>query len=213
MTDIFGISGKDFVDLFPNHLHEGVRRASREYFHTLVDFAGSCGAAHLTPLPGIVVDSEDFASTFALCIEELSWCLRIANQAGLEFAVEGHTGSNIADPVRAECVVKSVPGLALTLDLGHLIAQGYIRAAANPLIEHTSHVHARCASPGRLQASLETNTIDFRDLLTRLAARGYPGSYIIESVWIDWEHCNEVDNVGEAILLRGVLETDVRIAA
>lgn len=213
VADVFGIPGKDFVDLCPNHPDESVRRISREHFQRLVDFSVSCGAAHLTVLPGITFDSEDFDSSFARCVEELSWRLETANQAGLEFAVEGHTGSIIADPARAECLIKSVPGLTLTLDLGHLIAQGYTQAAANPLIEHTSHVHARCASPGRLQAPLRTNTIDFQDLVTRLAARGYPGWYAIEYVWIDWEHCNEVDNVSETILLRGVLEAAARIAA
>ena len=122
------------------------------------------------------------------------------------FAVEAHIGSIIAEPKRAELLVKSVPGLTLTLDLGHFIAQGFQQAEANPLIDYTSHVHARCASPGRLQAPLKTNVIDFQDLVTRLTARDYPGWYAIEYVWIDWEHCNEVDNVSETVLLRGVLE-------
>ena len=206
VADVFGIPGKDFVDLCPNHPDGGIRRESREYFRRLVDFTASCRSAHLTVLPGMAFASEDFASSFARCIEELGWRLEIARHAGLEFAVEGHTGSIIADPVRAELLVQSVPGLTLTLDLGHLISQGYEQVEANPLIDYTSHVHARCASPGRLQAPLKTNAIDFQDLVTRLTARHYPGWYAIEYVWIDWEHCNEVDNVSETILLRGVLE-------
>ncbi len=213
MADIFGIPGKDFVDLCPNHPDEHVRHASREHFLRLIDFAAACGAAHLTVLPGIVFETEDFASSFARCAEELSWRGEVAKAAGLEFAVEGHTGSIIADPTRAESLVKAVPGLTLTLDLGHLIAQGYSQASANPLIAYTSHVHARCASPQRLQASLKTNTIDFQDLVTRLTGRSYPGWYAIEYVWIDWEYCNEVDNVSETILLRDVLEAAARMAA
>jgi sugar phosphate isomerase/epimerase len=213
VADVFGIPGKDFEELCPNHPDPGVRSASREYFCRLVDFAAACGAAHVTSLPGIIFDSEGFDGSFARCIEELGWRLEIAGRAGLEFAVEGHTGSIIADPKRAERLVQSVAGLTLTLDLGHFIAQGYPQALANPLIEHTSHVHARCASPGRLQAPLKTNVIDFNDLVKRLAARNYPGWYAIEYVWIDWEHCNEVDNVSETILLRGVLEAAARAAA
>ena len=34
---------------------------------------------------------------------------------------------------------------------------------------------------------------------------GYPGYVGVEYVWIDWEHCNEVDNVSETILLRDFL--------
>jgi hypothetical protein len=31
---------------------------------------------------------------------------------------------------------------------------------------------------------------------------GYGGYIGIEYVWTDWEHCNEVDNLSEVILLR-----------
>jgi sugar phosphate isomerase/epimerase len=114
---------------------------------------------------------------------------------------------------RAEQPVRPVPWLTLTLDLGHFIAQGYEQKEVDPLIAYASHVHARCASPGRLQASLKANIIDFQDLVMRLTERGYPGWYAIEYVWIDWEHCNEVDNVSETILLRGVLEAAAMAAA
>jgi len=66
-------------------------------------------------------------------------------------------------------------------------------------------VHSRCANPGRLQSHLKTNAIDFADLVKRPAARNYPGWYAIEYVWIDWEHCNEVDNLSETIQLRDFL--------
>ena len=207
VADVFGIPGKDFSELCPNHPDESVRRASREYFRKLVDFAAACGAMHMTSLPGITFASEDFDSSFARCIEELSWRLETAGKSGLVFAVEPHTGSIIADPKHAQSLVRSVPGLTLTLDLGHFIAQGYPQAEANPLIDHTSHVHARCASPGRLQAPLKTNVIDFGDLVKRLAARKYAGWYAIEYVWIDWEHCNEVDNLSETIQLRDFLRS------
>ena len=212
VADVFGIPGKDFADLCPNHPDAGIRRKSREYFLRLVDFAASCGTAHLTVLPGVAFDSEAFSSSFARCIDELAWRVEIAHRAGLEVAVEGHIGSIISDPVRAEHLLQSVPGLTLTLDLGHFISQGYRQIEANPLIEYTSHVHARCASPGRSQAPLKTNAIDFEDLLTRLAARHYPGWYAIEYVWIDWEHCNEVDNISETILLKRVLEAAARLS-
>ena len=34
---------------------------------------------------------------------------------------------------------------------------------------------------------------------------GYRGYLGIEYVWIDWEHCNEVDNLSETIRLRDFL--------
>jgi sugar phosphate isomerase/epimerase len=210
VADVFGIPGKDFSELCPNHPDGEVRRASREYFCRLVDFAAACGATHLTSLPGIAFDSEGFDDSFSRCVEEMGWRTETAKESGLVFAVEAHTGSIIGDPSNAKRLMDSVPGLTLTLDLGHFIAAGYTQSSANPLIEHTSHVHARCGSPGRLQAPLKMNAIDFNDLVRRLSAGSYSGWYAIEYVWIDWEHCNEVDNVSETILLRGVLEAAER---
>src|ERR1700752_5219788 len=37
VADVFGIPGKDFLDLCPNHPDVSVRHASREYFRKLVD--------------------------------------------------------------------------------------------------------------------------------------------------------------------------------
>jgi sugar phosphate isomerase/epimerase len=213
VADVFGIPGKSFMELCPNHTDPAVRRASREYFQRLVDFAVACGGIHLSSLPGIVFASETFESSFARSADEMSWRVEVAHQAGLIFAVEPHIGSIISDPKQAALLVRSVPGLTLTLDLSHFIAQGYLQADAIPLIDHTSHVHARCGSPGRLQAPLKANTIDFPDLVKRLAARHYSGWYAIEYVWIEWERCNEVDNLSETILMRGVLEAAARAAA
>jgi sugar phosphate isomerase/epimerase len=213
VADVFGIPGRDFVELCPNHTEPAVRRASREYFQRLVDFAVACGGVHLSSLPGIIFESETFESSFARSTEEMCWRVEVAHRAGLIFAVEPHIGSIISDPKQAELLVGSVPGLTLTLDLSHFVAQGYPQADANPLIDYSSHVHARCGSPGRLQASLKANTIDFSDLVKRLTARNYSGWYAIEYVWIDWEHCNEVDNLSETILMRGVLEAAARVAA
>jgi hypothetical protein len=36
--------------------------------------------------------------------------------------------------------------------------------------------------------------------------RGYVG---VEYVWVDWEHCNEVDNLSETIQLRDFLRANL----
>ena len=38
-----------------------------------------------------------------------------------------------------------------------------------------------------------------------MRASGYAGYLGIEYVWIDWEHCNEVDNLSETIRFRDYL--------
>jgi len=39
------------------------------------------------------------------------------------------------------------------------------------------------------------NVIDYGRVLQVMAATGYAGYVGVEYVWIDWEHCNEVDNL------------------
>jgi hypothetical protein len=51
------------------------------------------------------------------------------------------------------------------------------------------------------------NTIDDARVLKVLRDVGYRGDVEVEFVWLDWERCNEVDNITETILLRDSLLT------
>jgi sugar phosphate isomerase/epimerase len=207
VADVFGIPGATFADLCPNHPEAAVRRRSRDYFERILQFALACNSHHLSLLPGIVFEEEGIAASLSRCADELAWRCEKAAQAGIRFSVEGHIGSIIPRPDLAEQLLAQVPALSLTLDLGHFIAQGIAQEQADPLIPRASHVHARCANPQRLQASFKHNAIDFADLVQQLADHAYSGWFAVEYVWIDWEHCNEVDNVSETILLRDHLRS------
>lgn len=98
-----------------------------------------------------------------------------------------------------------VSGLTLTLDYTHFTRAGLPDKAAEPLIAHASHFHARGARKGRLQTSIQNNTIDYARVLRTMRKTGYHGYVGVEYVWIDWEHCNEVDNLSETIQLRDFL--------
>ena len=78
------------------------------------------------------------------------------------------------------------------------------------MIAHASHFHARGARPGRLQASFKENVIDYGRVLDVMRQVGYAGYVGVEYVWIDWEHCNEVDNLSETILMRDFLRSHGR---
>jgi hypothetical protein len=75
------------------------------------------------------------------------------------------------------------------------------------LIAVASHFHARCARRGRIQASMKENVIDYRRVVDVMRQVGYAGYVGVEYVWVDWEHCNEVDNLSETILLRDLLRS------
>jgi sugar phosphate isomerase/epimerase len=105
--------------------------------------------------------------------------------------------------------VRGVPDLTLTLDYTHFTRSGLPDSAAEPLIAHASHFHARGARKGRLQTSLQKNTIDYARVLRALRQADYKGYVGVEYVWVDWEHCNEVDNLSETIQLRDFLRTNL----
>ena len=71
-----------------------------------------------------------------------------------------------------------------------------------PLLRYASHFHVRGARPGKLQTSFKDNVIDYRAVIAGMRAHGYAGWLGIEYVWIDWEGCNECDNLSETILFR-----------
>jgi sugar phosphate isomerase/epimerase len=207
IADVFGIPGATFADLCPNHPDVTVRNASKDYFSRILEFAVACEAHHLSLLPGIAFATEAFDSSFARCSEELAWRTLKASEAGLTLSVEAHIGSIIHSPALAFRLLEETPGLTLTLDLGHFVAQGFDQSEADSLLTRVSHVHARGARHERLQESLKTNTIDFPRLMKQLNAHSYRGWYAVEYVWIDWEHCNEVDNLSETIMLRDLLRS------
>ena len=115
----------------------------------------------------------------------------------MQLAVEPHVGSLFDTPERALDLVKRVPGLGFTLDYAHFTRAGISDARIEPLTKFATHLHARAARRGRLQSSLKENTIDFPRALAALRKNKFAGWIALEYVWIDWEHCNEVDIISE----------------
>ena len=60
-------------------------------------------------------------------------------------------------------------------------------------------------SPGRLQVAFKDNVIDYRRMVEHAGEGDYEGWLGVEYVWIDWEQCNECDNLSETILFRDFL--------
>ena len=52
---------------------------------------------------------------------------------------------------------------------------------------------------------MQENTIDFSRLVQALARAKFSGWVALEYVWIDWEHCNEVDIISETVQLKNLL--------
>jgi len=112
----------------------------------------------------------------------------------------------VPTPELARDLAEAAPGVELTLDYSHFVRQGLAEEEADVLIPFTRHVHVRGASARRVQESIRENTLDFERILGALREGGYDGYLALEYVWLEWEHCNECDNLAESILLRDRLQ-------
>jgi len=206
LADVFLQLDLDFTPYAINQPEASRRKHARESFVKTLDYAAEAGARHVTTLPGAPFDGEPREDSLNRAIAELAWRVEQAVKHGITFAVEAHVGSIVPDPRSAEALVKQVPGLTLTLDCTHFTRQGMPDSEVEPLIRHASHFHVRGARPGRLQTSFKNNAIDYRRILQIMGQNGYAGWLGIEYVWIEWENCNECDNLSETILFRDFLK-------
>ncbi|MFH1567790.1 MAG: TIM barrel protein [Gemmatimonadota bacterium] len=201
-ADVFLQMDNDFAPYAVNQPDAARRARAREwYLHTL-DYAAGCGCRHVTVLPGVHFEAEPLEASLARAADELGWRVDQARRRSLVLGVEAHVGSIAPDPERAEDLVRRVAGLTLTLDYTHFTRAGVRDGEVERLVPHASHFHARGARPGRLQTSFRDSAIDYGRVYQLLGESGYRGWLGIEYVWIDWEHCNECDNVSETIQFR-----------
>lgn len=206
-ADIFLQAANDFASLAPNHRDPEKRRMAREWLTKTLDYAAAAAGKHCTALPGVHCEGESKEDSLKRSSEELGWRVEQAKKRGITFSVEAHIGSIVPTPKEAEQLVKMTPGLTLTLDYTHFTRIGMPDSEIEPLVKYASHFHCRGARKDRLQASFKENTIDYARVLQTLNKVNYPGYVGIEYVWIDWEHCNETDNLCETIQFRDFLKS------
>lgn len=206
-ADIFLQTAPDFVPFAANHPEAARRRQARDMFERTLEFATACGCRHVTALPGARFDEESEAESFGRSCTELAWRCERARSCGITFSVEPHIGSIVPVPELAQKLLANTPGLTLTLDYTHFTRAGIADSRVEPLLRHASHFHARGACPGHLQAAVKNNVIDYRRIIDVMKQIAYSGWVTVEYVWTEWEHCNEVDNLSETILMRDLLRS------
>ena len=204
-ADVFLQMNPDFVPFAINHPEEARRQKARDWFLRTLEYAGRLGSPHVTTLPGVYFEQEPKEDSWKRSQGELAWRVELAKEHGVIFSVEAHVGSLAPDPAEAERMVTGVPGLTLTLDYTHFTRIGLPDSAIEPLVKYATHFHVRGARQGRLQTNFKDNTIDYARVLEAMRQSGYKGYLGVEYVWIDWEHCNEVDNLSETVLFRDFL--------
>lgn len=207
IADVFLQTAADFRPYAINHPEPVRRQLARDWFSKTLDYAARCTCRHVTVLPGVCFEEEPPEQSLKRAVDELSWRTERARSYGITLGTEAHVGSLASDPESAKRLVESIPDLTLTLDYTHFTRAGMPDDAIEPLLPFASHFHVRGARTGRLQAAFKDNAIDYRRVVDGLRAAGYAGWLGVEYVWIDWEHCNECDNLSETILFRDFLRS------
>ena len=202
LADVFLQMDTDFSAWAINHPDGSRREKARDWFRHALDFAEQCSCPHVTTLPGVTFDNEGSTEGWGRAEAELSWRCEEAARRGIVFSAEAHVGSLAPTPTAAQRLLDAVPGLTLTLDYTHFVKQGFSQAEIDPLVAGAGHFHVRGGCVDRLQASFAANTIDYGRIVDLAREARYTGYFVLEYVWIDWEHCNEVDNLSETILWR-----------
>lgn len=202
IADLFLIPWTDFETLAPNHPDPVERDRAADLFRDTLRFAAALRLTGMTMLPGIDWPDESHEESLARSAGELRWRVEEAAAAGISLSIEPHIGSVVAAPADALQLCQLTPELKLTLDHTHFTYQRLPQEAADELLPFTRHYHARGARDGRLQVPMSENELDFERIVEQLRATGYDGYLAVEYVWIDWERCNECDNVSETLLLR-----------
>ena len=212
-ADVFLQLDPDFVPYAINQPDPGRRQHAREQFLRTLEYASELGSPHVTTLPGVYFEKDESATdSWQRSQDELAWRMEQAKIHNIIFSVEAHVGSLAPNPREAERIVRGVQGLTLTLDYTHFTRIGLADAEIEPLVQYATHFHVRGARKDRLQAPFKDNTIDYARVLTAMRSCRYSGYLGIEYVWIDWEHCNESDNLSETILFRDFLRAQMRAA-
>lgn len=209
-ADIFLQLHENFTDYAVNHPDASRRQVAKQQFLRTLEYAAAAGSKHVTILPGVNFKTEPRADSLARAADELSWRVERAASMKLTTGVEPHLGSITDTPERALELAALTPGLGFTLDYAHFTRAGFPDSRIEPLAARATHFHARCARKSRLQCSLKENAIDFSRALSALNRHRFNGWLALEYVWIDWEHCNEVDVLSETVQLRARLSAAAR---
>ncbi len=201
-ADVVCIPGDDYATMALNHPDPDEQKRSAAFFDDMLDFTARLGAPGLTMLPGIDWPGESHEESLARAAQALPRRVSAARERGIGYSIEPHLGSVCQTPADVAQLCEAVPGLELTLDYTHFVAQGFGESEIDPLLARTRHLHARGGAEGRLQVSYVENSIDYERIFELLPTVGFEGFVAVEYVWHEAAGLNDVDVLSETIILR-----------
>jgi sugar phosphate isomerase/epimerase len=112
----------------------------------------------------------------------LNEALAIAAEAVVTLALETHAGAISVYPHAARAILARCPGLRLTYDPSHYIAEGIPVSETLDLLGHTAHIHLRNARVGHFQERMSKGLLDLPWMVDQILASGYSGAIAIEYI-------------------------------
>ncbi|MCC7449094.1 MAG: sugar phosphate isomerase/epimerase [Anaerolineae bacterium] len=206
VVDLFVQFNDSFYGRSMNEPDPAIRQKNIESFKGIVRFCQLTNIPGITLLPGMAHVEASFEQNMDIAGETYRQLIAIAQPAGIEVRFEPHMQSLTDTPERAQMLIERAPGLKVTLDYSHFVLQYVDVERIHKLIPHTGFVHVRQARPGKLQTRHAEGTIDFADIIKRLKAVNYQGSFGLEYVCGGWFDCNQQDTITETLESTRALE-------
>jgi sugar phosphate isomerase/epimerase len=135
----------------------------------------------ITVSPGSM-GNEDYQAILDRISVRLNEALVIASDAGMTLALETHAGAIAVHPAAARELLARCPGLKLTYDPSHYIAEQIPVGETLDLLEHAAHVHLRNARVGHFQERMHKGGLDMGWMVDQILASGYEGAVSIEYI-------------------------------
>lgn len=212
VVEDFNLSVSDLYLLLPhvNSPDPARREAQLLLFRHLIPFAIELGTPGITVSPGLL-QPDGPEHSLARTVPALQRIVDATENTDLRISFEPHLDSSAATPDHVILLVEAVPGLSLTLDVAHLVAQGITWRNIRMLFEHTAHVHVRQARRDRLQVPFEKGKLDLEQLMVDLAEADYHGVISVEYMTtFGWHGMMEVNITQEIVKTRDALR-DLRL--
>ena len=143
--------------------------------------ARAAGTSILTVGTGRTGD-EDRDVLLDHLVERLEQAVGVAGEAGMTLALETHAGSIAVYPEVDRELVTRCPGLKLTYDPSHFIADQVPVKETLDLLGNAAHVHLRNARVGHFQETMDKGLLDIPWMIDRIIGSGYEGAVSIEYI-------------------------------
>ncbi len=168
-------------------LHNFSTCTDAEHRANLRVVAGACllatalGTAIITVSPGSMGDQDPQRILERICWR-LNEALAVASGSGMTLALETHAGAIAVQPDAARALLAHCPGLKLTYDPSHYVAEQIPVSQTLDLLKHAAHVHLRNARVGHFQERMDRGGLDMPWMVDQILNSGYGGAVSIEYI-------------------------------